>query len=207
MVLTDAHREKLEACGLCGRRRGCAPKSTPGLKPRYARILGYGVGTGLVIPYSDDYARVRIDHPGPDGKRYRSPTGRGNRLYVPPGITPAILADATVVLHITEGEFKALKATQDRIPCLALPGVWSWKTRLHTKSLAIPDLDRVTSKGRRVIVVFDSDLADKPPVQWAEHCLVQELRRRGAEVYVLRLRRAPAARSMASTTFISWPKA
>ena len=137
-----------------------------------------------MIPYADDYARVRIDNPGPDGKRYRSPAGRGNRLYVPSTLAVGVLADAAIALHVTEGEFKALKATQEAVPCLALPGVWSWKQKLHGKSFPIPDLERVTWTKRRVVVVFDSDLADKPTVAWAEHALIQELRRRGADVYV-----------------------
>src|SRR5207245_1442871 len=88
------------------------------------------------------------------------------------------------------------KATQDGFPCLALPGVWSWKTKLHGRSLPIPDLDRVAWKGRRVVVVFDSDLAEKPPVAWAEHQLCAELRTRGAEVYVLRLPDGPRGQKL-----------
>ncbi len=154
--------------------------------------LGYGVqGGGLVIPYDAQYARVRIDYPGPDGKRYRSPKGQGNRLYVPSTLDPKVLADPSIPLHVTEGEFKGLKLTQEGIPCVALPGVWSWRQRLHGKSFPIPDLERVVWTGRRVVVVFDSDLADKPTVAWAEHALIQELRRRGADVYVLRLPDGP----------------
>ena len=77
------------------------------------------------------------------------------------------------------------------MPCLALPGVWSWKQKLHGKSFPIPDLERVTWTKHRIVVVFDSDLADKPTVAWAEHALIQELRRRGADVYVLRLPDGP----------------
>src|SRR5262249_8841043 len=144
-----------------------------------------------VIPYDDQYARVRIDNPGPDSKRYRSPAGQGNKLYVPAILAHGTLDNPSTPLHVTEGEVKALKATQDGIPCLALPGGWSWKSKLHGKSCPIPDLDRVVSKGRRVIVVFDSDLADKPTVAWAEHALIQELRRRAADVYLLRLPDGP----------------
>lgn len=185
-MLTDLHRAKLQACGLTPETWSMAQlHSAPETETRL--ILGYGVGPGLVIPYAADYARVRIDHPGPDGKRYRSPRAAGNRLYVPAMLPAGLLVDPAVAIHLTEGEFKALKATQEGFPCLGLAGVWSWKTRLHGKSLGIPDLDRVAWKGRRVVVVFDSDLAEKPPVAWAEHALVQDLRGRGAEVYVLRL--------------------
>jgi len=88
---------------------------------------------------------------------------------------------------VTEDEFKGLKATQEGFPCVALPGVWSWKRRLHGVSFPIPDLDRVEWRERVVGVVFDGDLVQKPPVAWAEHALVKELRRRGTRVFVLRL--------------------
>jgi len=108
-----------------------------------------------------------------------------------PTLEPSVLSDPSRLLYLTEGEFKALKLTQEGFPCLVLAGVWSWKTNLHGKSLSIADLDRVARKGRRLVVVFDSDLADKPPVAWAEHELVKELRRRQADVYLLRLPEGP----------------
>jgi hypothetical protein len=191
MTLLEPHRAKLLDCGLTSEtwtRAGLHSGSVDEVR----EILGYGgAGTGLVIPYSGGYARVRIDHPGPDGKRYRSPKAQGNRLYLPPTLETTVLTDPGRPLHLTEGEFKALKLTQEGFPCVALPGVWSWKTNLHGKSLPIADLDHVAWNGRRVVVVFDSDLADKPPVAWAEHELVKELRRRQADVYLLRLPEGP----------------
>lgn len=190
MTLLEPHRQKLLACGLTLETWSGA-RLHSGSADEVRDTLGYGVqGGGLIIPYDESYARVRIDHPGPDGKRYRSPKGGANRLYVPPTLLP-VLSTPAVALYLTEGEFKALKATQDGFPCLALPGVWSWKTRLHGQSFPIPDFDRVVWKARRVVVVFDSDLADKPTVAWAEHALIQELRSRGADVHVLRLPDGP----------------
>src|SRR5438128_717074 len=140
MTLLDHHRQKLLACGLTLETWGRA-RLHSGSQNEVKDVLGYGTGgAGLVIPYDGQYSRVRIDNPGPDGKRYRSPRGQGNRLYIPPTLAGSTLTDTTVLLHVTEGELKALKATQDGIPCVALPGVWSWKTRLHDKALAIADL-------------------------------------------------------------------
>ena len=97
--------------------------------------------------------------------------------------------------QIRSGRLRALAVSagepQEGIPTLALPGVWSWKQKLHGKSFAIPDLDRVVWKGRKAVVVFDSDLAEKPTVAWAEHALVCELHTRGAEVFILRLPDGP----------------
>src|SRR5262249_39248473 len=86
---------------------------------------------------------------------------------------------------------KGLKGWQEGRVGVGLGGVWSWKTKLHGQSLPITDLDRVTWKGRAVVIVFDSDLAEKPAVAWAEHQLCRELRGRGAIVYVVRLPDSP----------------
>jgi len=52
--------------------------------PEASALVGYGVGPAMVFPYSaNGYARLKLDHAGPDGKRYRSPKGRGNHLYIP----------------------------------------------------------------------------------------------------------------------------
>jgi len=40
--------------------------------------------------------------------KYLAPLGDGNRLYVPPGVTPAQLQDVTISIVIVEGEKKAL---------------------------------------------------------------------------------------------------
>src|SRR5262249_11395327 len=195
-TLLEPHRQKLLACGLTPETWTRAQLHS-GSVNEVREVLGYGgAGTGLVIPYSPTYSRVRIDNPGPDGKRYRSPRGQGNHLYVPPILDDAALTDTSRPMYVTEGELKSLKASQEGLACVALPGVWSWKTKIHGASLPIADLDRVTWKGRTVIVVFDSDLAEKPAVAWAEHQLCQELRRRDAMVYVLRLPDGPRGQKM-----------
>jgi KaiC/GvpD/RAD55 family RecA-like ATPase len=153
------------------------------------QLLGHGVGGGgLVFPYTPTYARVRLDKPFPNGRHYSQPSGSTNRLYLRGlGDDLSVLSDPAIPLYITEGEKKALKANQEGLPTVAISGVWSWKQKLHGKSLDIPDLDKIEWKRRRAIVVFDSDAEEKPPVAWAEHALCQTLRERGAEVYIIRL--------------------
>ena len=158
-------------------------------------LLGFNAGcAGMVIPYSrqDDwahrpYVRIKLDKPGTDGKRYRSATGSVPALYVPWMLEASVLADTTVPLVITEGEKKAIKACQEGLTCVALGGVWAWRTRRDDESIPIPDLDRVTWQDRTVYVVFDSDLVGKPDVVQAERELAKELARRGATVFAIRL--------------------
>src|SRR2546428_12805703 len=138
-------------------------------------VLGFGAGAGMVIPYDDPatgvrngYARVRLDDPGPEGGRYRSPLRQPNRLYVPRILNRKHLADVSTPLWFTEGEKKALKGCQEGLACIAAAGVWSWKTRNgDNRSVPIPDLDSIAWRGRTVYVIFDSDLATNPKVRMA----------------------------------------
>ena len=172
-------------------------------------ILGYGCGAGMVIPYYDllnnggpVLYRVRLDKPGPDGKRYRTPKGATNRFYIPPSLNPAKITDPAVPMYLTEGEKKALKAAQEGLVCVGLPGVWSWKTRTNGKSHSIPDLDQIPWRNRTVTIVYDSDLAAKAPVQFAEFRLAQELTARGAKVYALRLPGGPQGEKVGLDDFL-----
>lgn len=154
------------------------------------RILGFEVGTGLIFPYPNcaPFARVKLDSPGTDGKRYRSPRGSTNHLYIPPILDASILQDPTRALYITEGEKKALKACQEGLGTIGLAGVWAWRGKsVRAESDPLPDLDRITWTGRNVFLVFDSDLQENEDVQRAEAALAQELARRRATVYAIRL--------------------
>jgi hypothetical protein len=186
-TLLEPHRKKLLACGLTLETWSKA-RLHSGSRQECKEILGWGTdGGGLVIPYDEHYARIRLDKPFPNGARYLSPKGHGNRVYFPTILDAGVLDNPAIALHITEGEFKALKASQEGVPCIAIPGVWSWRQKLHGQSIPIPDLDGVVWRRRKVVVVFDSDVKDKPTVAWAEHALVIELRERGAEVFLIRL--------------------
>src|SRR5262249_17004762 len=91
-------------------------------------------GSCLVIPFPDaqgkpsGYKRLKPDRPRirkGDPVKYESPRQESNHIYFPPGIA-AVLGDISKVLLITEGEKKALKATQEGFPCLGLVGVYGW---------------------------------------------------------------------------------
>jgi AAA domain/Domain of unknown function (DUF3854) len=201
MTVLPNHRDELHKSGLSDDTIALAGIfSAP---PRQvADLLGYGTGSpGLVFPYTPlngsggAYARVKLDTAGADGKCYRSPSKQPNRVYVPRLVDPKTLADPGTPLWITEGEKKSLKAAQEGLACIALPGVWSWRTRAGRpdgKSVPIADLDGIAWQRRTVYVVFDSDLATNPSVREAEHALAQELRRRGARPMAIRLPGGPA---------------
>jgi putative DNA primase/helicase len=159
--------------------------------PREVRAaLGFGAGAGLVFPYpelngSGSYARVKLDKAGDDDKKYRSPKGLPNRLYIPAPARRA-LTDPSMPLWICEGEKKALKACQEGLICIAVSGVWSWRTKRDPDGQTAPvrDLDYIAWTGRTVYLVFDAD--PKPGtianVNRAAEAFAAELRRRGAHV-------------------------
>lgn len=155
-------------------------------------------GRETVIPFvrlKPDRPRLRKGKP----VKYESPLGSSNRVYLPPGVGP-LLGDPTKELLIVEGEKKALAVTQHGFSTIGLAGVWNWavkrpkdpKTGRGTgPRKLIDDLDRIVWKNRRVTIVFDSDLAEKPPVAWARWHLAQALTERGADVRVIDLPGGP----------------
>ena len=169
-------------------------------------LLPYREPGGSLIPVNE-FARIKPDTPrtgqpkdGKPGKpiKYESPKGSTVRLYFPPATCEA-LADVNDPLLFTEGEKKSAKADQEGFPCIGLGGVEAWsKTRKKGadgkklgKRELISDFDAVALGGREIFIVFDSDLAEKPSVQWAEWNLSQVLTERGAIVKVVRLPNGP----------------
>jgi len=93
-------------------------------------------------------------------------------------------------IAITEGEKKAEKACKTGIPCIAVGGVWAWRSK--KKGIpAIADFDSIKWKGRRVWLVFDNDLMTNPLVIGALAGLSNELHKRGALVYIKYLPKGP----------------
>ncbi|CAN5218710.1 hypothetical protein BH11PLA2_BH11PLA2_02860 [soil metagenome] len=165
-------------------------------------------GPVLCIPFYGadgtylEYVRVKPDKPRKnkaDGKpiKYESPKGSTNRAYLPPK-TRTLLNDEHVPLFITEREKKAAKADQEGFACIGLVGVYGWQKARPKKAdgskngprQLIPDLAAVAWRGRRVIIVFDSDILEKPQVLWAEFHLAETLSNAGANVVAVRI---PAA--------------
>jgi len=153
-------------------------------------------GPAMVFPFYDEDGnvvlyRVKPDHPPlQKGKpaKYLSPTGSTVRGYIPPAARPA-LENPTARLFVTEGEKKANKGTQEGFPCIGLTGVDCWHPA--KSSALLPDLERITWKGRLTYIVFDSDAADNRNVTDNETLLAAALIARGATVKIVRLPQGP----------------
>lgn len=152
---------------------------------------------GIAIPYPgvEGYCRVRFDNPGEEPK-YKGPWRKGNYLYIPPAVKP-YLDNPTVALYITEGEKKAVKATQEGFPTLGLSGTWGWRTAADrdkpidlsgykqppkkAKTVVLPEIKKIVWAGRNVFVVFDSDAADNYNARSAGEHLAAALRQLKAQ--------------------------
>lgn len=127
--------------------------------------------------------------------KYFQPPKTGNSLYFPPGLE-AILGDVSIPLYVTEGEKKALKATQEGLFCLAMGGLWNWSDASEEKNL-IPDFNKITLKGRTIFIVPDNDWlntdrhGERKNLRQAVHELAYRLIDRGGKVFVIELPEGP----------------
>jgi len=146
---------------------------------------------GLVVPmFSPDGVtrswQLRPDKPRTDKKgkpiRYETPGGFDVILDAHPRILEEV-ESGSEDLWITEGIKKADALTSRGLPTIGLIGVWNWQR----DDDLLPCWQHVRLKGRRVYVVFDSDVMLKEGVQLALERLVLALEDRGAEVLVVYL--------------------
>jgi hypothetical protein len=146
---------------------------------------------GLVVPvFSPDMItrswQLRPDKPRKDKKgrplKYETPGGSEVILDVHPRMLEEVRCGSRE-LWITEGIKKADALTSRGLPTIGLIGVWNWQIDGNL----LPCWGHVRLKGRRVYIVFDSDVMVKEGVQLALERLVRALENRGAEVLVVYL--------------------
>ena len=85
-------------------------------------------------------------------------------------------------LFITEGIKKGDALVSRGLCAIALIGVWNWRgTNEHGGKTAFPAWERVALNGRKVYIVFDSDVMEKVEVYAALSRLKGFLESRGAD--------------------------
>lgn len=87
---------------------------------------------------------------------------------------------------ITEGEFKALKATLANYPTIGLGGVSSFSNFKKGEKFIL-DLSNFNWLGRDVYIIYDNDMTTNKHVKLAAHRLCVELTQRGAMPYIIHL--------------------
>ncbi|MDP9236716.1 MAG: DUF3854 domain-containing protein [Chloroflexota bacterium] len=128
--------------------------------------------------------QIRPDTPrvGTDGRliKYETPRGSTMVLDVHPQAR-VLLADPAIPLFITEGIKKGDALVSKGACAVALLGVWNWRgTNEPGGKTALVDWEYVALNGRRVFIVFDSDVMTNPAVYSALSRLGEFLKARGA---------------------------
>jgi putative DNA primase/helicase len=112
--------------------------------------------------------------------KYEHPKGSHLILDVHPRLQP-LLGDPTQPLWVTEGIKKADCLASRGLCTIALNGVWGFKgSNEHGGKVILPDWEHVALNGRRVYVVFDSDIYVKKGVEAALKAFYAFLRGRQA---------------------------
>lgn len=97
-----------------------------------------------------------------------------------------IVNDVNRPIILTEGELKALKASQEGFPAIGLGGVYNWRA-LKLGLEWLPSLEPVKWSKRNVYICYDSDYRTNIMVCVALQELAEELHRRGAFVHIVSL--------------------
>jgi hypothetical protein len=156
---------------------------------------------GFMIPYFNaqgkvlkDVYRIRFYHPvnlnqfkrgRPKLRKYTQPANVRPHAYFPPLISwKSIVDDPSVPIFITEGEKKAAKACKEGYPTIGLGGVYNFMSKERNMEF-LPELDEIKWQGRKVVIVYDSDLATNKDVKQARRVLTSRFYARGATVYYL----------------------
>jgi hypothetical protein len=160
--------------------------------------------SGIVFPYRDPRDgrtlghRVRLDVVLADGQKYLSEQGCRALFFGP--ICPDELNDTSIHVAVVEAEKSALALSafavrsNYKLLTIAAGGVWGFLRNSGTElqedgsresvSGPSPSLDLLVWSGRKVVIVFDSNVAGRPDLQKARRALAQELASRGAPVFI-----------------------
>jgi len=138
---------------------------------------------GVVIPYDSNFSRVRLTKPAKINDtevKYLSPLNSTNHLYSR-HLSPEILKNIDIPLFFTEGEFKALKASQEGFHCIGLAGIWGFASN----GSLIDGFNNINLYEREIIIVLDSDANFNYNVLHAGYRLAIELSKLGAKTKVV----------------------
>jgi len=175
-VYTITHGRQLP-CGFSKRQR----RLGPGMLFKVPRPGEAGETTWVFRP----------DNPDPDnpGHKYQATCkaygGPGNVLYVHPS-QRHLIADKRVPVTFVEGIKKALaiitamRAAGVEVLVVGILGVWNWLANGEP----IADMLEIPVEGRRLTILFDSDMLCNPDVADAARRKAEYQRERGAEVFI-----------------------
>jgi hypothetical protein len=172
---TVASKAELERLGFGRSQRNVPALLTPIYGP-----------TGDIVLYQSRPDSPRIGKRGKPVK-YETPTGASMVLDVHPFCRETVV-DPGVPLFVTEGVKKGDALVSRGLCAVALIGVWNWRgTNEHGGKMALAEWEYVALNGRKVYIVFDSDVMEKREVHAALSRLKVFLEHRGARVRLIYL--------------------
>jgi len=150
--------------------------------------------SGFMIRYpGNGFSTIRLDNPPVNEKgrhqKYLRKAGEPNSLYIPSGLDLAQAGE----LWITEGEIKSICGHAYGLPVVALSGVYNWRTlgeeaalladkeKLKDEEALLPELAQVNWEGKKINLLYDSDITTHPEARDAFSRLGEQLYRLGAE--------------------------
>jgi hypothetical protein len=162
--------------------------------------LGFGRAQrnvpALLIPVHSPSGEVALYQSRPDEPRlkkdgdpikYETPSGSRMTIDVHPSMRNK-LGNPAVPLHVTEGIKTGDAMTSRGLCTVTLLGVWNWRGKNERGGkAALGEWDSIALNGRRVYIVFDSDVVAKPQVHQALSRFKGFLESRGAEVWIIYL--------------------
>jgi hypothetical protein len=153
--------------------------------PDWQRRLGLYVPMRSPDGHSTS-SQIRPNKPRRKGPKYETPAASKMIADVHPRNLEAV-GDAGRDLWMTEGVKKGDALASRGLCAISLAGVWNFAVAGTKGRELLSCFDSVALEGRRVFVVFDSDVMTKPEVQEALARLVAALEGRGADVFVVYL--------------------
>jgi len=149
--------------------------------------------SGFLLRYpGNGAATIRFDNPplSKEGKpqKYLHRKGEPNYLY-----NPGVDLTQAEELWIVEGELKALCGYAQSLPIVGLSGIWNWRTlspeaellaegeKLKDEEALLPELAQASWEGKRINLLYDSDIIPGHKSYDAFPRLAEQLYRLGAE--------------------------
>lgn len=190
-VLSDAHLTMLHASAIGDdfiTRRGYATVTSAAALKRLGFSDLQARVPALLIPVISPRGDIVLYQARPNeprivkGKAIKYETPRGARMAM--DVHPSIrhlLGDPHVPLFVTEGIKKGDALASKGCCTIALLGVWNWRgTDDAGGKTVLADWEYVALNGRRIYIVFDSDVMTNPAVHAALSRLAAFLKNRGA---------------------------
>lgn len=149
--------------------------------------------SGFLLKYPGNGAStIRLDNPPTNGdgkaQKYLRRAGEPNSLF-----NPGVDLTQAGELWIVEGELKALCGHSQGLPIVGLSGVYNWRTscpeaellaegeKLTDEEALLPELAQVDWSGKKINLLYDSDITSGHRAYDAFPRLAEQLYRLGAE--------------------------